>query len=194
MTRSVFGTGNSEREKILFTTSRCVRGVQKPALFFVPTVQINFLDFFQFCVWRVTHSSLHNCTIPHSTVAVACLHLSAAVVCVTNALFHFQDSAVVGEAAALGIGMVMLGSADKEICQELMEYGQVCCHVNFSLHQKEGISIVKCFQSLWNPAFWGYLGERVSLYRVHCTAAILRSSRLAFSTIFFLIEGSRFPL
>jgi len=35
-----------------------------------------------------------------------------------------QDSAVVGEAAALGIGMVMLGSADKAVCDELMQYGQ----------------------------------------------------------------------
>ncbi len=34
---------------------------------------------------------------------------------------------MVGEAAALGIGMVMLGSADKAICDELMQYGQVWC-------------------------------------------------------------------
>ena len=41
-------------------------------------------------------------------------------------VYCVQDSAVVGEAAALGIGMVMLGSANKEICDELVQYGQVC--------------------------------------------------------------------
>eukprot|EP01006_Ploeotia_vitrea_P011298 TRINITY_DN30060_c0_g1_i1.p1 TRINITY_DN30060_c0_g1~~TRINITY_DN30060_c0_g1_i1.p1 ORF type:complete len:816 (-),score=119.78 TRINITY_DN30060_c0_g1_i1:1325-3772(-) len=41
-----------------------------------------------------------------------------------------QDSAVVGEAAALGIGMLMLGSGNKAaaVCDELVQYGQETSH------------------------------------------------------------------
>ena len=39
-----------------------------------------------------------------------------------NVLFNNADSAVIGEAAGYGLGLVMLGSADEEAIQEMLTH------------------------------------------------------------------------
>lgn len=47
-----------------------------------------------------------------------------------NALFNNADSAVIGEAAGYGVGLVMLGSGDERAIEELIT------HANDSKHEK----------------------------------------------------------
>jgi 26S proteasome regulatory subunit N2 len=47
-----------------------------------------------------------------------------------NTLYNNADSAVIGEAAGYGIGLVMLGSADERAIEELIT------HANDSKHEK----------------------------------------------------------
>ena len=39
-----------------------------------------------------------------------------------NTLYNNADSAIIGEAAAYGLGLVMLGSADEKAVEELMTH------------------------------------------------------------------------
>lgn len=47
-----------------------------------------------------------------------------------NALYNNADSAIIGEAAGYGMGLVMLGSADEKVIEEMMT------HANDSQHEK----------------------------------------------------------
>ena len=47
-----------------------------------------------------------------------------------NALYNNADSAIIGEAAGYGMGLVMLGSADDSAIKEMMT------HANDSQHEK----------------------------------------------------------
>ena len=47
-----------------------------------------------------------------------------------NTLYNNADSAVIGEAAGLGMGLVMLGSADEKAIEE------ITTHANESQHEK----------------------------------------------------------
>jgi 26S proteasome regulatory subunit N2 len=47
-----------------------------------------------------------------------------------NTLYNNADSAIIGEAAAYGLGLVMLGSADERAVEEMIS------HANDSQHEK----------------------------------------------------------
>ncbi len=47
-----------------------------------------------------------------------------------NTLYNNADKAVIGEAAAVGMGLVMIGSADEDAIQEMIS------HANDSNHEK----------------------------------------------------------